>query len=72
MKLWDKGYALDKKIEAFTVGKDYVLDQRLVKYDCVASIAHAKMLEKSKILKKEECKKLVIALEDIIGLDSKG
>ena len=72
MKLWDKGYALDKKIEAFTVGKDYVLDQRLVKYDCLASIAHAKMLEKIKILKKEECKKLVAALEEIIGLDNKG
>ena len=72
MKLWDKGYALDKKIETFTVGKDYVLDQRLVKYDCLASIAHAKMLEKIKILKKEECKKLVSALEEIIGLDSKG
>ena len=41
MKLWDKGYELNREIESFTVGDDYLLDRRLVKYDCAASIAHA-------------------------------
>ncbi|NQV08858.1 argininosuccinate lyase, partial [Candidatus Woesearchaeota archaeon] len=54
MKLWEKGYSLNKEIEEFTVGNDYLLDKKLVKYDCIASIAHAKMLHKVKILTKEE------------------
>lgn len=33
MKLWEKGYKLNKQIEDFTVGEDYILDQKLVKYD---------------------------------------
>ena len=45
-KIWDKGNAIDKKIEEFTVGDDYIIDQELVQYDCEASIVHAKMLKK--------------------------
>ena len=47
MKLWEKNYELNKKIEKFTVNDDYIIDQDLIKYDCKASIAHAKMLEKA-------------------------
>jgi argininosuccinate lyase len=72
MKLWQKDYALDKRIENFTVGNDYILDQKLVKYDCVASIAHAKMLAKMKLISQAESVKLVNALNDIIRLDSSG
>ena len=50
MKIWDKGGRMHKKIEHFTVGEDYILDQVLVKYDCLASIAHAKMLAKIGII----------------------
>ena len=50
MKLWGKKYKLNKKIEKYTVGDDYILDLKLVKYDCIASIAHAKMLQKIKML----------------------
>ncbi len=72
MKLWEKGYKLDKQVEDFTVGKDYLLDQKLVKYDCIASIAHARMLGKIGILKKDEAQKLVKWLNKIISLDKKG
>lgn len=72
MKLWEKNYTLDKKIEDYTVGNDYVIDQKLVKYDCIASIAHVKMLYKIKILTKDECNKIVKKLNEIIELDSKG
>ena len=72
MKLWQKGYELDKQVEQFTVGDDYLLDQKLVKYDCLASIAHAKMLAKTKIISLTECKKLVGALNQLIELDAKG
>ena len=71
-KLWDKGYRMDKKAEAFVVGEDYLLDMRLVKYDCIASIAHAKMLGKIGVLKPEEVKKLVKELNNIIKLHEKG
>jgi argininosuccinate lyase len=72
MKLWQKEYKLNKKIEDFTVGEDYILDQKLVKYDCLASIAHAKMLGKIGILKNKEVKKIVKELNNIIELDKKG
>ena len=71
-KLWQKGYDFNKQIEDFTVGDDYILDQKLVKYDCTASIAHAKMLGKIGILKKAEVQKLVKELNGIIKLDKDG
>lgn len=71
-KIWDKGYALDATIESFTVGNDAELDSRLVSYDCLASIAHAKMLGKIGILKKSETQKLVRELHRIILLDKAG
>ena len=59
MKLWEKGYKLDQIVETFMTGDDPVLDHALIPYDCVGSIAHAKMLEKIGILTSEECHQLV-------------
>jgi len=72
MKLWEKGYKLNKQIEEFTVGDDYVLDQQLIKYDCLASIVHTKMLGKIGILKKQEVEKLIKELNNIVKLNKKG
>jgi len=72
MKLWQKAYKLDKEIEKFTVGNDYLIDKALVKYDIIGSIAHAEMLCKIGILTKEELKKLQKALSEILELDKKG
>ena len=33
MKLWDKGFSVDEKIDRFTVGKDRELDLYLAPYD---------------------------------------
>ena len=49
-KLWDKSEPLDALIERFTVGDDYRLDSALVAADCVASLAHATMLEAIKVI----------------------
>ena len=68
-KLWEKGYKLDELIESYTVGDDYKLDVKLVKYDCLASIAHAKMLEKIGILTSSECTSLVNCLQEIKELN---
>ncbi|MGB5357783.1 MAG: lyase family protein, partial [Eudoraea sp.] len=65
MKLWDKGFSTDKKIDHFTVGNDRELDLSLAKHDIQASLAHAKMLEKIGILTKQECDVLAEELENI-------
>lgn len=72
MKLWEKDYEVHKEIEKFTVGNDFILDKALVYYDCVASIAHAKMLNKIGILSQAELRKLVGCLREIISLDKLG
>ncbi|HZX45309.1 MAG TPA: argininosuccinate lyase [Candidatus Nanoarchaeia archaeon] len=70
-KLWqDK--KLDKKIEKFTVGDDYLLDKKLIMFDCKASIAHSKMLNKIGIIKDDEQKKLEKELNNIIKLSKEG
>ncbi len=71
-KLWEKGYKPNREIEEFTVGDDYILDQKLLKYDCKASIAHAMMLAKVGILTKAEVEKLVKELNEIIKLSEQG
>lgn len=69
-KLWDSdqtGHQSDarKKMEAFTVGKDYILDQVLVPYDLDASEVHAHALMKAGILTEEEFQKLSTTLGDV-------
>jgi argininosuccinate lyase len=49
-RLWDKGVDLDQRVLAYTAGDDYALDERLVKYDVRASIAHAEMLNAQELL----------------------
>lgn len=71
-KLWQTSGNLAKDIEEFTVGEDYLLDQNLVKFDCKASIAHAKMLLKMGILSSEEFGSLAKALSEIIALEGRG
>lgn len=68
-KLWQKNYDVDREIEKFTVGNDYLLDKNLVKYDVYGSIAHAIMLNKIGILSKDELKKLKKALQEILSLN---
>jgi argininosuccinate lyase len=49
-RLWDKGAPLDDRVLRYTAGEDFALDQRLVRYDARASIAHAEMLHEQKLL----------------------
>jgi len=72
MKIWDKGYSLDNEVEDFTVGDDHVVDMDLIVYDCIASKAHAQMLNSIGILDDGEVKSLAGALDEIISLVKKG
>jgi len=65
MKLWDKGFSTDQKIDHFTVGNDRELDLLLAKYDVIASKAHAKMLGKIGLLTNNETNALVKELDSI-------
>lgn len=72
MKLWEKGYKLDQLVEAFMTGDDPLLDQSLISYDCLGSIAHAKMLESIGILTTEESYQLTKELSHLIQLANEG
>ncbi|NND70594.1 MAG: argininosuccinate lyase [Rhodothermales bacterium] len=61
-RLWDKGAAVDDMILRFTVGSDYVFDNRLVEYDVRASIAHAMMLRDKGYLTAEEFRQIETGL----------
>ncbi|MBI2271990.1 MAG: argininosuccinate lyase [Bacteroidetes bacterium] len=65
MKLWQKGYKTNEKIELFTVGNDAMFDIQLAKYDVFGSIAHARMITSIGLLTKEELKKIEIELKKI-------
>lgn len=54
MKLWQKSYDVDKKIESFTIGKDSEMDMLMAPFDVLGSLAHAKMLESIHLLTHEE------------------
>lgn len=66
MKLWDKGIAIDKKIEQFTVGNDREIDMHIAVYDVIASRAHARMLHKINILSTAELQQLESGLDALL------
>ncbi len=72
MKLWNKGFEIDKYIEEYTVGADRELDLRLAKYDIEGSMAHIKMLETIGLLEKSELEQLLAALAELLEEARKG
>jgi len=77
-KLWQKNlpageadWELNSFIEHFETKDDIVSDQRLVRFDIYASIAHAKMLNKIGVLNNEEVTVLVKGLLEILTLSEK-
>ncbi len=54
MKLWDKGFNVDKAIENFTIGNDSELDLHLAPFDILGNIAHITMLTEVGLLSKSE------------------
>jgi len=61
-----------KKMEAFTVGNDYILDQVLVPYDIAASKVHAEALQDAGVLTADELQKLIDGLKEIESTWKKG
>ncbi len=65
MKLWKNKGKSNIKVEDFTVGNDRDYDIILAKYDCIGSIAHAKMLKKIGLLSDSESNKIIKVLNQI-------
>jgi len=62
-RLWDKGAPLDARVLRYTAGDDYLLDNRLVRYDIQASIAHVEMLGEQGLVSGPD----VAAIRDALG-----
>jgi argininosuccinate lyase len=65
MKIWEKGIAVDQKIEQFTVGKDRELDMYLARFDVQASQAQANMLAKVGLISAAENQQLQQGLGEL-------
>lgn len=65
MKLWQTGSELHPLVESFTVGTDYIYDQKLLPYDIIGSRAHAQGLEKIGILTSQELEIIEKGLDEI-------
>ncbi|HUG73305.1 MAG TPA: lyase family protein, partial [Steroidobacteraceae bacterium] len=71
-RLWDKGAPLDSRVLAFTAGEDHALDERLVRYDVLASIAHARMLAGRGLITEEDFKAIEQGLSDVGAAHARG
>ncbi|WP_375323074.1 argininosuccinate lyase [Candidatus Karelsulcia muelleri] len=65
MKLWQKNFEINKKIEIFTVGKDRNLDLFLAPHDVIGTLAHIIMLETIGLLNINELNSLIKELHII-------
>ena len=65
-KLWKKTIELDTTMEAYTVGRDHVLDLDLVEADVMGSVAHSRMLAKIGLLTADEAERLKSALVETL------
>ena len=72
MKLWDKGFNVNKAIEDFTVGNDTELDMYLAPYDVLGNIAHVTMLTEVGLLEEDELPSLKKALSEIYETTQNG
>ncbi|MGA9269389.1 MAG: argininosuccinate lyase, partial [Lutimonas sp.] len=72
MKLWDKGFSTDEKIDFFTVGNDRELDRVLAKYDVIGSRGHAAMLYKIGLLSEAEWKSVEKELGSLLDAIARG
>jgi len=71
-RLWDKGAPLDQRVLRYTAGEDYALDERLVRYDVRASIAHAEMLHAQQLLSAADLQQIRAGLSALADEHERG
>lgn len=72
MKLWSKGFEINKEIERFTVGRDREMDLYLAKYDVLGSMAHITMLNSIGLIADDELPQLLAELKNIYAVCERG
>ena len=72
MKLWSKGFEINKEIENFTVGRDRDMDLYLAKYDVLGSMAHITMLNSIGLIADDELPLLLAELRKIYAVCEEG
>jgi argininosuccinate lyase len=72
MRLWEKGVNPESSVIRFTSGSDRETDLLLAGWDIAGSIAHAIMLEKARLISKDEMKNLVKALGSLFEKEKSG
>lgn len=70
-KIWEKGYSLNKQVETYCFLENANFDNKLVKFDVLSSLAHAKMLSKIGVLTEKEFTELKQQLVKILELKNK-
>ncbi len=65
MKIWNKGFDNDAKIDAFTVGRDRELDLMLAPFDIEGTIAHITMLSQVGLLSADDLALLLPELRQL-------
>jgi argininosuccinate lyase len=71
-KLWHKNWKLNEVVEAFETQGDLSLDQKLIKFDVLGSLAHAQGLLKIGLLSEDEITSLTEGLLEINTQSQKG
>ena len=71
-RLWEKGLPLDQRVLRYTAGEDHILDERLVAYDIVGSIAHAEMQCAQNLLETDDCDAICEGLRQLGESHEKG
>ena len=71
-RLWDKGTPLDERVLRYTAGEDFALDERLVRYDVQASIAHVEMLHEQKLLSDTDLEAIRVGLQTLADEHASG
>lgn len=70
-KIWQKDYTLDKQVEAYCFSESAALDNKLITYDVICSLAHAKMLASVGAINGKEFKQLEKYLLQILKFAEK-
>ncbi|OGX24300.1 MAG: argininosuccinate lyase [Omnitrophica WOR_2 bacterium RIFCSPHIGHO2_02_FULL_45_21] len=65
-KLWGTRFKKETSYLADRFTSSISYDWRLAKYECLGSIAHARMLNRQKIIPKSDCKKIIKGLNSIL------
>jgi argininosuccinate lyase len=64
--IWDRGDPIDSEMMAFTIGDDWLMDQRLVAVDIRGSLAHAAGLLEAGLLSAADQAAIQLGLEDLL------